>query len=572
MLHALRKIWDIFAPEEKRKALSRLALVVLMGIAEATSVLSIMPFLSVLSRPAIIKENPALAWAYSHLGFTDPGRFIIGLGLASITLVLSSSGFKIVTQHSLNRFIHLQRHSISSRLLSRYLSQPYEFFLTRNPSVLVKNILSEADHLVQDVIQPMSQLVAQGTILLMMALLVFVYDPLTAMCAVCLLGSVYAAIYFLVRKRLAHMGKLRQSANGERYQTCNEALGGIKDVQITHATNAYKAKFTQASRQFGRHSAAIDTLAQVPMFVVEAISYAGLIVICLILLRRFDDIARVLPALGLYSFAAYRMLPAAQIIYRGMARLKFASSSLESIQVDLKLAVSPVSASSEALTPRREIRLKAVTYAYPSAPDRIVLDKFDLTIPVNSSLGIVGRSGAGKSTLMDILLGLLHPQSGSLIVDGNEISSHNVHAWQKCIGYVPQHIFLSDASIIENIAFGVPPEKIDQTAVENAARIAQIHQFVTQELPFGYTTKVGNRGVRLSGGQRQRIGIARALYHDPSVILMDEATSALDTETEAAIVDSFRSIRGQKTIIAIAHNLDSLKHFDRTIRLNDWSK
>jgi len=566
MLRELRNIWDIFAPEEKRKALTRLLLLTLMGFAEATSVMSIMPFLSVLSRPTVISEIPPLAWAYSHLGFSDTHGFIVALGLTSIALVLSTSAFKIVTQHSLNRFIHLQRHSISSRLLSRYLAQPYEFFLTQNPSALAKNILSEADQLVLNVIQPMSQLVAQGTILLAMVLLVFIYDPVTALYAIAVLGSLYAAIYSAVRKRLVAIGQLRQSANSDRYQTCNEALGGIKDVRISNAADAYEAKFGYSSRQFGRHTATIDTLSQVPMYVVEAVSYAGLIIICLVLLARFGDIARVLPALGLYSFAAYRMLPAAQVVYRGVARLRFASSALGSIRRDLQLPLAPRSGKQPPIIPKREIRLDSVTFAYPTAPDQKILTNLDLAIPVNSSIGIVGRSGAGKSTLMDILLGLLQPQAGTLSIDGVVISEDNAPDWQQCIGYVPQHIFLSDSTIRENIAFGIAPSQIDQASVERAARIAQLHEFVA-ELPSGYETRIGDRGIRLSGGQRQRIGIARALYRDPPVIIMDEATSALDRETEAEFSESLRSLGGKKTIIAIAHNTETVKNFDQIIRV-----
>jgi ABC-type multidrug transport system fused ATPase/permease subunit len=274
---------------------------------------------------------------------------------------------------------------------------------------------------------------------------------------------------------------------------------------------------------------------------------------------------RVLPALGLYGFAAYRMLPSVQIMYRGAAQLKFSMASLNAISHDLALQVPSISDASTRLVPRREIRLEKIAYAYPSSPEIPVIEDFDLVIEANSSVGIIGKSGAGKSTLMDILLGLLLPQYGDLRVDGIPITQENVGAWQRAIGYVPQHIFLSDTTVLENIAFGVPREKIDMPSVERAARAAQIHDFIVDELPDRYETKVGDRGIRLSGGQRQRIGIARALYRDPPVLFMDEATSALDAQTEEAVNEAIRNLSDSKTIMVIAHKESSLRYCQKIV-------
>lgn len=559
MIVELRKVWALFTPAEQRRASAMLVLVVAMAVVETLGVVSIMPFLSVLGRPAVIHENRFLQAAYAHWQFPDERIFIIALGVVSITIVVASSLFKTVTLHALNRFVHLERHSISARLLSRYLRQPYEFFLTRNSSVLGKNLLSEVDQLLFELIQPLSQLFAQGAIVLAMALLIFLYDPVTAICIVLLLGALYGAIYGLVRKRLTRIGAERQAANGRRYKAANEALSGIKDVKITHSAAAYQTQFEKASRLFSRHMATNDTLSQSPLYLVEATGYSMLIVVALVLLLRSNDIANVLPALGLYGFAAYRMLPAAQVMYRGFAKLRVSSAVLESIHRDLALPDEPAASGSTVLAPRKDIRLQRIRYAYPSTPNKPVFDGFDLVIPANASIGIAGRSGAGKSTLMDLLLGLLRPESGTLSVDGVTVDAGNVAAWQRAIGYVPQHIFLADASVAENIAFGVPREKIDMQAVERAARAAQIHEFVANELPRGYDTAVGERGLRLSGGQRQRVGIARALYRDPPVLFLDEATSALDAQTEEALNDAIRELSGSKTIVVIAHKESSLR-------------
>lgn len=568
MLNALVKIWHLFTPGERRKAVWMLALVILMAVVETVSVLSIMPFLSVLGRPAIIQETPILLHIFERVKSPDPRSFIFLLGCASIAMVVASSLFKAITQHSLNRFIHLQRHSFSVRLLSRYLQQPYEFFLTRNPSILAKNVLSEVDQLVFELIQPLSQLIAQGTVLLAMILLILSYDPLTAVCIMATLALLYGTMYGLVRKRLSRIGIERQAADGQRYQTCSEALGGIKDVKVTQSADAYLGRFNAASRLFSRHCATNETLTQWPQYIVESAGFTGLITIALVLLLRTNDIAHVLPALGLYSFAAYRMLPSAQIMYRGVAKLRFASSTLDSIFRDLVMPTEPVNTSTTALPLHNEIRLNNIRYAYPSTPDKWVFDGFNLIVPANSSVGIVGRSGAGKSTLMDILLGLLHPQSGTMSVDSVPITASNATDWQRSIGYVPQHIYLADASVAENIAFGIPRHMIDMSAVERAARAAQIHDFVVNELPKSYDTPVGDRGIRLSGGQRQRVGIARALYCDPAVLLMDEATSALDAQTERAVNEAIRNLSGKKTIIVIAHKQESLQYCQKILEIH----
>jgi ABC-type multidrug transport system fused ATPase/permease subunit len=564
----LKKIWEVLTPAERRRAAWILLLVTLMAVAETAGVLSIMPFLSVLGRPGVIQDNPALHAVYAWSGLQDTRSFIVALGVASIVLVLCASAFKTVTLHLVNRFVHLERHSLSARLLSRYLHQPYEFFLTRNAAVLGKNVLSEVDQLIFESIQPLSQLVAQGLIVLAMAILIFCFDPLTAACIVAVLALLYGAIYGLVRKRLGRIGREGQRANAQRYKASTEALAGIKDVQITHSAAAYQQQFEHASRTYSRHVATSETLAQSPLYLVEATGYSGLIIIALVLLMRTGDIGQVLPALGLYGFAAYRMLPAAQIIYRGFAKLKFSSSSLDAIHRDLTLPITQPSAPAPApLVPEHEIRLEGIRFAYPSAPDQPVLDNFSLTIPARTSVGIMGRSGAGKSTVMDLLLGLLTPQQGRLTVDGVAITPDNVAAWQRAIGYVPQSIYLADATVAENIAFGVAPKDIDLQAVERAARAAQLHTFIANELPQGYQTPVGDRGIRLSGGQRQRLGIARALYRDPAVILMDEATSALDAYTEKNFTAALFAPLSEKTLILISHRETSLQHYQQVIKI-----
>jgi len=567
MIGNIRKFGSLLTPEMRRRAALMLVLIVLMAAAETVGVLSIMPFLSVLGRPDIVHENPWLQRVFTGLGFTDTRRFIIALGLVSIAVVVASSAFKTVTQHVLNRFVHFLQHSISSRLLSRYLHQPYSFFLRRNSAELTKNVLSETDHLTFTLVQPLALMVAQSAVILAMGLLIICFDPWMALVVLSGVAALYGGIYGLVRRRLALSGSERIAANRERYQLSNEALAGIKDLKITHSTRGYVRRFERASRLYSRHMATSDTLSQTPLYLVEAVGYTGLILIALVLLLRTNDIAKVLPALGLYGFAAYRILPAAQIVYRGFARLKFSTPALDAISRDLALPEDVQPDAGNPLVPRREIRLEGIRFGYPAAKHKPVLDNFSLVIPANTTVGMVGRSGAGKSTVMDLLLGLLTPQAGTLSVDGIAVTGANVANWQRAVGYVPQQIYLADATLAENIAFGLPKGEIDMDAVERAARAAQIHDFIVGELPDGYETNAGDRGIRLSGGQRQRIGIARALYRDPAVLFMDEATSALDVETEDALNEAIRILSGNKTIVIIAHKEKSLRHCQHVVHI-----
>ncbi|WP_026471560.1 ABC transporter ATP-binding protein [Alkanindiges illinoisensis] len=567
MLESLKKLWHILTPMEKRKALLVFILVLVMAGMETAGVVSIMPFLAVLARPDVIHDNAILAYIYNFFSFNNKQSFILVLGIFSIFIVLFSSLFKSITIHTLNRFANLQRYYFSFRLLSVYLQQPYIFFLQRNSAELNQNILSEVDHLLGNVLQPLLQMLSQGFIVLAMLALLFIYNPVMAFSLMLIVGSLYGLIYWLVRKHLTKIGLELHTANKERFIACQEALSGIKDVKITHSASAYMERFNRSSRIFARHLAANETLSQVPLFLVEATGYTGLILLALLLIHQSNDIAHILPVLGLYGFAAYRILPAAQIIYRAFARMRFAGATLQNIHRDLSLPLLAKINQMAPLIPQRDIQLMDVSYAYPGSQHKEILQHVNLTIPVNSSLGIVGKSGSGKSTLMDILLGLLTPQLGQLLIDDVPITADNVTGWQQSIGYVPQHIYLADASVAANIAFGVPQENIDMDAVVRTAKAAQIHDFIISELHQGYYTTVGERGVLLSGGQRQRIGIARALYRDPPVLLMDEATSALDAETEAAVNAAINELNGKKTLIIIAHRESAVAGCNKILSL-----
>lgn len=572
MLNSLKQLWTILSVLDRRKVIYVLILIMGMAFIESAGVISIMPFLAVLSNPDVVDSNNYLKLIYNFTQVPNKQKFIIYLGFLSLIVVILSTVFKIITQYAVNRFTSLQRHYFSTRLLKIYLQQDYEFFIQRNTATLVKNILSEVDQLIWTMILPALTLMSYGVVLLSMVGILLIYDPFMAIATASVLGLFYIAIYVLVRKKLSQIGQEFTQANKERYQACQEALAGIKDVMINNAKQGYIDQFEQSSRVFARHIATRDTLGQVPLNIIETVGYGCLIGLAIILVISGKDVSDILPVLGLYGFAAYRMLPAAQNIYRAITQIKFSEQVLSILKPEFGLEkieyIDNLETDIQYLKFENNIRIDSIRFAYPNRAEQSILNDFSLEINKNSSLGIVGKSGSGKSTLMDIMLGLLTPQQGQVYIDGIALTQQNINAWRDLVGYVPQTIYLADKSIAENIAFGVPKDQIDFRQVQLVAQLAQIDDFIQNQLPLGYNTLVGERGVMLSGGQRQRLGIARALYKDPEVLFMDEATSALDTETEYAVNDAIQTLNGKKTIIIIAHRTSAIQSCSHIITMD----
>lgn len=545
-----------------------------MALLEIAGVASIMPFLSVLGNPEVVETNPVLSALYKYFGFSSVSGFLVVLGVAAFVLILFSATFRSITQYAMHRFVEMRRHSIGERLLETYLRQPYDFFLDRHSSDLAKSILSEVDLLVGQVFRPGMQMVAYGVVLVAIVIFLVAINPVVAGAVAVTIGLLYTLIYLIVRGLLSRIGEDRLLANQGRFTAAGEALGGIKDIKLLGREYAYLKRFRGPSIRQARHQATNQTLAQVPRFLIEAVAFGGILAIALIL-TTFNEagnggLGNVLPMLGLYAFAGYRMLPAAQNVFQGMTQLRFGSAAVDNVYQDLRqrTALAQIQEhASQALIPRESITLQSLSYTYPNATSPALRD-INLTIPVGSSIGLVGGTGAGKTTLVDVLLGLLKPTEGHIRVDENVIGPENLRSWQRALGYVPQDIFLTDSSITENIAFGVPAGEIDQEQVVHCARMAHVHDFIMTELPDQYETMVGERGVRLSGGQRQRIGIARALYHDPPVLVLDEATSALDTVTERSVMQAIEELAGAKTIILIAHRLSTVRRCDQVVLLD----
>ena len=574
-----RKMIELLSRRERvQLGLIFLAMLV-MAFLETVSVASILPFLSVAADPSKIQTNAWLSWSYDALGFTSTNGYLLALAGTALLALLLSNASMAATHWAQIRFAAERNHSLSVGLLRHYLARPYSFFLHRNSADLGKNILAEVELVTGQLLMPCLQAGAKAVVALAIIALLVLFDPLLALVVTTVLGGAYGAIYLYVRRGLTRLGKERLAANSARYKAAGEAFGAIKDVKLLGKEDAFLARFASPSMGYVRAAATAMIIGDTPRYVLEAVAFGGVLVIAVYLILRGEGLQQTIPVLGLYAFAGYRLIPSLQQAFLGFSKLRFGAPALDNLHRELtretaapgaKLADIQDSDRRRAgqLPLGERLELDGITFTYSGAHKPTLRD-ISLTIEANSTIGIVGPTGAGKTTLVDIILGLLRPQFGEIRVDGTPLTEAHLRSWQNSLGYVPQHIYLADDTIARNIAFGIPNAQIDRRCVERATRIANIHAFVTQELPEGYDTVVGERGVRLSGGQRQRLGIARALYHNPSVLVLDEATSALDNDTEAAVMDAINALAGTRTILMIAHRLTTLRACDAILRLRD---
>jgi ATP-binding cassette, subfamily B, bacterial PglK len=570
MWNTFRRTISLMTSDEKRNGFFLLLLLVLMAMFETFGIASLLPFFNILSRPEMIESNQYVAMLYAWSGLHDHQSFLVALGLFSFVTMLIAAAIKIVTTYAMNLYAQLGGHYLSERLLGTYLRQPYVFFLSHHSSDLTKKIMADSQMLVIMILQPAMYVIAYSFVLLTMITLMLALNPTLALMVGGVIGSLYVIIYQLIKRMLSRIGFELEIATKQRFSSIDVALGGIKDIKLLGRENVYLDQFRPASLRCAKHQATNATLAETPRYLIEAVAVGGALALALVLLTTKGGAGIVLPGLGIYALAGYKLIPAAQRVYSGISNLRFGEGTLNSVTADFGDQVTVAQEDAPSPPPMKlitDIALNTVSFSYPNSK-KSALNGISINIKAGSSVGLVGGTGAGKTTLVDIILGLLAPSQGQLLVDGHVVDASNLRAWQQTLGYVPQTIFLADVSVAENIALGVSRQAIDMAKVEECARMAQIHDFIVSEMPEQYETCVGERGVRLSGGQRQRIGIARALYHDPSVLVLDEATSALDNITEQAVMESVHALSQQKTIIMIAHRLSTVRACDTIFMLD----
>tara|TARA_A100001015_G_scaffold130874_1_gene145188 strand:- start:915 stop:2714 length:1800 start_codon:yes stop_codon:yes gene_type:complete len=571
-MKSIKKVLYLLTARERNYAFFLLIMALIMAFIEMLGVASILPFVAVLTNPGLIETNVILKTMFlysNNFGIHSNQQFMFILGIIVFALFILSIAFKALTTYLQLIFINMREYTIAKRLIENYIHQPYTWFLNKNSADLGKTILSEVTLVVQNSLSPLMQIITQFFVIFAIVLFLILNNPQLSLIAVLTLVITYMITYALVRRTLADLGEERLKKNRLRFTAVGEAFNAFKEIKVGVLEKIYIKRFTDPAKTLAKHEASAKVISALPHFALEAIAFGGMLLLILFLMAKTGTLNNVLPLIALYAFAGYRLLPCIQKIFISLAQLRFVGPSLDALVKDLKsLKPLKLSENKNSLSFKKKISLNHITYNYPNS-SKLVINDISLDIPVFSTTGIVGPTGSGKTTTIDIILGLLEPKKGTLEIDHTIINKENYKSWQCIVGYVPQQIYISDDTVASNIAFGVDYKDINQEAVEHAAKISNLHEFVINELPIQYKTKVGERGIKLSGGQRQRIGIARALYHQPQLLIMDEGTSSLDNITEHIIMETIDKLKKNITIILIAHRLNSVRSCDNIFLLEN---
>ena len=560
-----RQVLGLLQPHQKRQAAILMVLTAIgMGL-EMLGLGLVIPVMGLLADNNLAANYPFMATPLAWLGHPSPARLaaiamltLVGIHVIRVTflgyLAWRQMGFAMALQAD-----------IGERLFSGYLRQPYTFHLNRNSAELIHTAVTEVRLFTFSVLLPAMVVITEVAVVAGMVGLLVLIEPVGAMVIATVMGVAGWAFLRVVRAGIDRRAVARQLHETQRQVHLQQGLGGVKEVKLLGRDAEFLASFrehNEAGAKVGRYQL---TLQQWPRLWLELLAVLGLAGLVLTMLAAGRDVAVIVPTLGLFAAVAFRVMPSANRIMGAVQSLRFGSPVINLLYRELHMdAPVPPRAHGGPITFANTLALDHVTYTYPGAPTPSLRD-VSITIRKGESVGFLGSSGAGKSTLVDVLLGLLTPDSGAVRVDGRDVQEH-LRSWQDHIGYVPQTIFLTDDSLRRNVAFGLPADQIDDAAVNRAIRAAQLESLVAG-LPQGLDTPVGERGVRLSGGQRQRIGIARALYHDPDVLVLDEATSALDGETETGVMEAVDALHGTKTVLIVAHRLSTIAQCDRRYRM-----
>lgn len=560
-------LYGVIGPKEAKKVLPYLLVSLVAALFEMSVVVAIIPFVQYIEHPESVmflqKIFPAGLLADRITG-------VMVLGFTLLLLLISGNGISALNVWMGNRFSFMQDYHLLRRLFIYYLKQPYSYFLNKNPAVISSRLLSDVSNTV-NLLSQLSLVIMRGIVVVVLIALIFWKDPVLAIGAGLLLGGAYYFFYKVLSKISKRSGSIAVEARTRAHRVIMEVLGGIKEVKLARHEERYIYHLSDAASVYATKFTLSMTLSQITRYLMEPVVLGGMVGVLIYLNASGGQEKWSFSGIAFYGFAALRLLGAFQNVYSGLIQASHLWASTVRLEQEIKELVK----NAESLPDRKIERirfeksfaLKDISFRY-SVDQPYLFENFSLEIPVNSTLGIKGKTGSGKSTLVDIMLGLLKPESGAIYIDGQELPYDRRESWQMQVGYVPQSIYLIDDTIRANIGFeDLGEREIDEERMREAARLAGIDEFIEQ-LPNGYETQIGDRGIRLSGGQRQRLGIARALYRRPAFLVLDEATSALDMETERKVMEGIRSLSGKLTIVMIAHRLSTLEGCDFILDLD----
>ncbi len=566
-MKTIRKILYLFSDREKVQ-IGLIFLLMLLGAGlETLGVGLIPPFVALLGNPEVIQKQQILSWLYTKLGVSSNQTFLLWMSVILLGIYLLKNAYLAVLTYWQYYFLYEKQISLSRRLLQAYLYSPYTFHLQRNSAELVRNITSEIPQFFVGVLVPALTLGTEIMVMSCIALLLVMIEPLSSAIAAVFLGMSIFWLNRTIRKQMSGQGSIRQEEGGKMIQWVNQSLGGVKETKVLGRETFFLDAFTRSAQAFGKANLFVGLATQLPNLFIDTVLIAAVLLIVIFSLIQGRAIQSILPMLSLFAIAALRLMPSAKRIVSTITTIRYLKNAVDLIYQDLvslettSSSRSTVEHSESSSTQLKQlIELRNIHYQYPNAT-KPSLACISLAIKKGESIAFIGSSGAGKTTIVDVILGLLKPTEGEILVDGKNIFA-DLDSWQRQIGYIPQSIYLSDDTIRSNIAFGLATDQINEEQVWSAVKAAQLEELVYR-LPDRLDTLVGERGIRLSGGQRQRIGIARALYHNPEVIVMDEATASLDNTTEREFMQALESMSGHKTMITIAHRLSTVKNCDR---------
>ncbi len=572
MIKIIKKIRILLDKKQKRTMVGLVFMMIIGALLETASLGALIPVIQTIMKENAIQESRYLSFCYNGLGFTSERQFTACIMLVVIVLFIVKNIYLYWQEKCTLRFVYGNQFDTSEKVMKSYLRRNYEFYLNADTAVVQRNITSDVNNM-YGLLLALLTLISEGIVFVCLIGVCFFSDPVLTLLIAGVMGLLLLLIEKVLKPIMRKAGEDNQNFYSGLFKWISQTVQGIKEVKVMGREKYFVNEYVKCGHGYVSAVQKYSLFNNIPRLLIEVVCIASLLgyIIFMMLVMGVSpkDMGDSLTAL---AAVALRLLPCVNRINNQINSISYFEPFLmgvsDTLQEDTSAANTDMSFADdeEKLAVKQEIRLENVTYAYPGT-EKLIFDKADMVIPVGAAVGIVGTSGAGKSTVVDILLGLLEPREGRILADGTNIKEH-YRGWLKNVGYIPQMIFMLDDTIRKNVAFGIAEEEIDEERVNQVLQEAQMYDFI-QTLPEGLNTGIGERGIRLSGGQRQRIGIARALYHDPEMLILDEATSALDHDTEAAIMESINHFHGKKTLLIIAHRLQTIEKCDLIYRIEN---